>query len=156
MSDVKVLSTRVDEYIDEGIACGPISIDVVGAEAVIQDGDKKKYITICYVSEAGETLECDITDEPIYDFLVGECSDEDIDVLDKRRDAGEQYTLDTEEDYDGPYLDIIKMLCRKIYDKAVEENIIGDDMFDYQEDVYPWISDFAGVTMDLPEYEDNN
>lgn len=154
MNEVKVLSTRAAEYLEEGMACGPVAMDVVCAEAVVQDGDAKKYITVCYVSEASDVLECDITDEPIFDFMTQDVEEKDIELLDKIRDNGEQFTLEEEGDYDGSYLEIIKLLCRKLYDTALEAGTISEDNFDYADNGYSWIKDYAGVKLDIPTFDE--
>ena len=77
MKNMKVMNHRVDTNELGGMACGPFGMDVACAEMHIKDETGEKYLTLCWVSEAAESLEFDITTLPIFEYLLSDDLDED-------------------------------------------------------------------------------
>ena len=155
MKNIEVVSKRVSSESLSGIACGPVCMDVACAEMVIKDDGKIKYLTLCWVSEAAETLEFDITDMPIYEYLIdGDISEDDMVKLSDRRGSGDEYIIESTESYDGPYVEPLKELAKMVANALKDEDFLDEDSFEYQDDVWAWLTELAGESYNLPTYEE--
>lgn len=144
MKNMKVMNQRVDTNELGGMACGPFGMDVACAEMHIKDETGEKYLTLCWVSEAAESLEFDITTLPIFEYLLSDDLDEDeMAELDERRGSEGEYLIETAEDYDGPYVEQLKEMARMLVEKMKEAEMLDEDTFDDPEDVWAWISELA-------------
>lgn len=154
MENVKVLSVRCEEqeYEEYGMLWTAGMPAETVAEMKIQDGDDILFLTVEWSPETPETLTFTESTEPLMDLLVDE-SEEASEKIVAIRKSGNSRLVETSEDYKGKYTNQFQNLAREIYNYEENRRIDLAD-FEYQEDVYPWIQDWAGYSLDLPFEED--
>ena len=62
------INRKVNYFLEEGIACGPVSIGVIEAEIEVEDDGEKVYLYGEWVDAAGEYLFA-ASNESLYDVL---------------------------------------------------------------------------------------
>ena len=156
MNNIKVLSVRCEkqEYEEYGMFWAVGYPEETVAEMKIQDGEDVLYLTAEWNPDTPETLTFTESAEPLMDLLVDE-TEGIAEKIVEIRNSGCTYLVETSGDYKGKYIDQFKDLARRIYE---QEEGFGIDLaeFEYLEDVYPWIQDWAGFSLDLPSEEDNS
>lgn len=154
MNSIKMLSSRCErqEYEEYGIFWAAGAPEETVAEMKIQDGDDLLYLTVEWNPDTPETLTFTESTEPLMDLLVDETEGTTEKIV-AIRDSGNSWLVETSEDYKGKYIDQFKSLAREIY--SLEENSRIDlTEFEFQEDVFPWIQDWAEFYFDLPSEDD--
>ena len=154
MENIKVLSSRCErlEYEFNGRYWALGAPEETVAEMKLQDGDETLYLTVEWNPEVPETLTFTESAEPFMDLLVDESQDA-LDTVISIRNSGKSWPVESRDDYKGKYIKQFKDLARKIYEQEEGSGIDLTD-FEYLEDVYPWIQDWADYYIDLPSEDD--
>ena len=118
---INEISRRCESHESFGMACGPMAMDVVIGEMVLEVNGETKYLTCEWISEAYDSLCFEITNVPIWDYFIDDESD--VDELDEIRSADDSEMIDGNlvDEFDGPYQLQLEALRKIVIDKVKEE-----------------------------------
>lgn len=126
MNMIKELSRRCMYNVDEGVACGPVSVTSIDAEIVIEDQENNVFLHAQWVDAAGDDLYFEATRESIYDVyekLVNCEDEEEFERLISDRDRIEENSIEEDSKYQDYYDELEKMIAAE---KAAH-NISNED-----------------------------
>ena len=100
---IEVINKKADVLTIKS-ASGTVIMSTACAQMQMKDEAGDGYLTLCWTLEPGDSFAFYITDEPIYEYMMKpSLTDEEMEEFDIRCFEGDEYTVRTERDYDGPY-----------------------------------------------------
>lgn len=129
---IKEINRRINYFVEDGIACGPVSMAVVEAEIEVEDEGEKVYLYGEWVDAAGEYSYA-ATKESVYDVLLKyhETGDRDDALIDEHNRILENAIADDSR-YEPFYEELKAMIDNEL--KAQGYEIYDDDEFNEDED----------------------
>jgi len=115
---MKILEKRVASNESVGMACGPISMNIVVAELVVEEAGIRKYLSCYWICEVSDDYSFEVTKESIWDELLG--ISDDLDRLDKIRECEEETYSNFDGKYKGKYKKELKILVSMVKDEIVK------------------------------------
>ena len=127
---IKEINRRVNFFMEEGIACGPVSIGVIETEIEVEDNGEKVYLYGEWVDAAGE-YSFVASKESIYDVLqkyhAGGNKDDSL-ILEHNRMMEEAISDDSR--YEPFYQELKTMIDDELAAQGYE---LYDDEDEYEE-----------------------
>ena len=127
---LKELSRRCEVGENGGMACGPVFSTAVVSEMLVEEDGNRKYLTLCWVSEADDCVSFEVSEKPLAPYYLDlnyEADDENS--LDAAKATVSEEYVSGDEEYEGLYKKQYEQLLKMLKDKMVEE-----ELFDPKED----------------------
>lgn len=129
---IKEIERRVNYSVEDGIACGPVSIAAVDAEIVVCDNGERIYLHGQWIDEVPDEVLLEATKESVYDvYMKLNCADyEHFDELIAERDRIDADKIEDDSRYESIYEELKKMIAKELSNQGYE------DPFNEEDDIY--------------------
>ena len=133
---MKEISRRSMYHLDEGIACGPVSISSIDAEIAVEKDGKTIYLHAQWVDAAGDEIYYQATGESVYEcyknIFENEDEDREEDLIEAKEKA-EETELEDEPWFEPFYEELKQMIYQEMRDNDLKECIDELEGFDDDE-----------------------